>query len=165
MVSTGAGNKATVGLTIPLNSKNVVITPFPLDHIWFLVWLVGVSLFEASRKQATPGKWLLGLEVKDVNGNRATFLQCFIRNALKLVYLVPLSLYVFYLFWLSDPMMGIIRPGDSHVYFSNQMGHALAVGAILALINFVILASVIFPIKKMGRGLYDRIAGTKVTLS
>ena len=56
--------------------------PIDMKFTWssLVLWLLYVSIFESSRWQATPGKWLLKLQVTDYDGNRLDFPQAFARN-------------------------------------------------------------------------------------
>ncbi|GMU93445.1 MAG: hypothetical protein AMXMBFR4_25030 [Candidatus Hydrogenedentota bacterium] len=55
-----------------------------------ILWVLYCTLFEASRLQATLGKWFVGAAVVTENGDRMDLRQAFIRNATKLISMLPL---------------------------------------------------------------------------
>lgn len=55
-----------------------------------VLWVVYGTLLEASGLQATLGKWLVGAAVATENGNRMGLRQSFVRNATKIISMLPL---------------------------------------------------------------------------
>lgn len=55
------------------------------------IWLY-FALFESSKLQATPGKLLMDLQVRDLTGVRIGFWQATIRVAAKLISAIPVGL-------------------------------------------------------------------------
>lgn len=56
-----------------------------IREVSFLVWVVYCILMEASKKQGTFGKVLMGIKVVDENKKRLTLLQSIKRNTSKIV--------------------------------------------------------------------------------
>ncbi|NHN86562.1 RDD family protein [Acetobacter musti] len=71
--------------------------PFPHTHIdtsgnnpvFFLLTLAWAVAFEASAMRGTPGKWVLGLQVCDLNGQRISLLRSLARNLVKIFVSFP----------------------------------------------------------------------------
>ncbi len=78
----------------------LIIYEFTLDSATFdiliiaTVWIYSAA-FESSKRQATPGKMLLGIKVTDLEGNRITFLRATGRHFGKII--SSLLLFVGYL--------------------------------------------------------------------
>ena len=56
--------------------------------IFVLINIVYFTLFEGSRRQATPGKMLMGIFVTDYNGNRISYLRAFGRSLGRILSLI-----------------------------------------------------------------------------
>ena len=56
-----------------------------MNAISFVVGLIYYAAFETSSLQATPGKYVLRLQVTDINGGRVSFGRALARNLLKLL--------------------------------------------------------------------------------
>lgn len=138
-----------------------------LDLLMIFVLFVGASLFEASSKRATPGKRMLGLEVAGLANGQATIGQTLLRNFLKLISTLYFSgqFYFFYFYTRMD-LQKFLEQGGQLQEPPAQLTLAFTLGLYaFAAINIVILISIFIPYQNMGRGLYDRAAGTQVELS
>jgi uncharacterized RDD family membrane protein YckC len=149
-----------------LNASNQVTAIIRLDYLMFLVWWLGASICEASGWQASPGKRLFGLEVENISG-RAHLSQTLVRNGLKL--LLPLifmmvqivdDLYFRSLWFQAVAAKGIYTP-LLPVWWHRIL---LALYGVAATVNAINIGSIMWPVKAMGRGLYDRFAGTRVVM-
>ncbi len=59
--------------------------PMVSDLIWWFIIFIIINLiyfavFEGARRQATPGKMLMGMFVTDINGKRISYLRAFARS-------------------------------------------------------------------------------------
>lgn len=79
------------------------------------------AVFETSPMEATPGKWLMGLRVTDLEGNRLTAAQSSTRNSAKLLGFITLGYGFICMLWsenhetLHDKMSStvvVLRPKD-----------------------------------------------------
>jgi len=68
-------------LVIPVSFFGSLIPVLGGVAIWFLY----APFLESSRAQATIGKWLLGLQVTDQEGQRLTFGSALVRSLMKLI--------------------------------------------------------------------------------
>jgi len=57
-------------------------------NIFVLINIVYFALFEGSRRQATPGKMLMGIFVTDLNGRRISWLRAFGRSLARILSLI-----------------------------------------------------------------------------
>jgi len=150
-----------------LDSAGKLAAIIRIDFFVFLVWWFGASFYEASRWQATPGKRVFGLEVESGELGRASFLQSMARNGLKLSFMLAFMLGEFLVdlhshsIWLQAVAThGNYNPALLEPWGILRQVVYLAIG----IANAILVGSVFWPWKAMGRGLYDRIAGTKVML-
>ena len=144
--------------------KGIVV--IHLDLLMIFVLFVGASLFEASSIRATPGTRMLGLEVTSLANGQATIWQTAFRNFLKLISALYISGQFYFLyFYTKMDLQRFLEQGGHLQEPPAQLTLAFTLGLyVFAAVNIVILTSVFFPYQNMGRGLYDRAAGTQVEL-
>lgn len=70
-----------------------------IKEISFLVWIIYCGFMEASEKQATFGKIVLGIKVVDEHGNRMSLEQSFGRNFSKILSYGVLALGFIWIFF------------------------------------------------------------------
>jgi uncharacterized RDD family membrane protein YckC len=78
-----------------------------LSVICFLIFWLYFSILESSSKQGTVGKWMLGIQVTDLNGKRISFGKATGR------FVFAFILYAVSIFASSDIMLGIAAMGSS----------------------------------------------------
>ena len=151
---------------ISLNRAGKGIVAMQLDLLMLVVLFVGASLFEASSIRATPGKRMLWLEVASLADGQATIRQTLLRNFLKLIAGLYITGQFYFLYFYSrTDLQKWLEQGGQLQDPPAQLTLAFTLGQYaFAAVNIVILISVFFPFKNMGRGLYDRAAGTQVEL-
>ena len=162
------GTKFNQAVNFQVDGANRLASPVVIDSLVLLILPLLAAIFECSTLQATPGKYLLHLEVATVEGRRPSLVQALIRNMLKLPYAVMLG--------ISDIAVSIYLPSYIERSFltpDNQMNFPidifgtsdyvlLAIPIIFEIASIVILASLFFPWRRAGRAFYDRWAGTIV---
>jgi uncharacterized RDD family membrane protein YckC len=68
-----------------------------IRNLTFLTWIVYCTFMEASSYQGTLGKRLMDIKVVDENGNRLDLFKAFLRNALKVLSIVPLFIGILWI--------------------------------------------------------------------
>jgi uncharacterized RDD family membrane protein YckC len=160
-----AGSIAKVKeLRFSLDESGRAIVALEVDWLMFIVLFFGASLFEASTRRATPGKILVGLRVSGIQSVQPKIKQTLTRNFLKL--LLPLyctaQAYFIYLY-TKQALTHFFEKGGQIPELPSPIFLALTYGLYANVaINLVILSSLFFPFRRMGRALYDRAAGTAV---
>lgn len=82
-----------VALVISIGSSYTSEIGMLIGNIVFIVInLLYWPVMESSKKRATLGKMVVGLQVTDLNGNRQTFLRALLRNLAKIISAIPLGI-------------------------------------------------------------------------
>lgn len=68
-----------------------------IRNLTFLSWIVYCTFMEASSHQGTFGKRLMDIKVVDENGKRLDLYKAFLRNALKVLSIVPLFIGILWI--------------------------------------------------------------------
>jgi len=65
--------------------------------IIIIIYMVGFTIMESSKWQATPGKKVMGLQISDSDGERISWGKSFIRILTKNLFLLPVYIDVYFL--------------------------------------------------------------------
>jgi len=73
-------------------SEEAIISVTIANVLYYCLSTIGLALFEASEKQATPAKKYLGLQVSNHEGKRISFMTALIRIFTKSLFLIPICM-------------------------------------------------------------------------
>lgn len=157
----------TRNVTLAIDSRNRVTTFYPIDALWWLLWIILVTATEASPLLASPGKRFLGLKVTTPQGEKASVSAVLTRNLLKNIFVAAYTLFILVPGLVTAHDMAnstvvnqtVVFPAE---FFSAYLWSMLVIGLIAGLAQIILLWHLFFPWRSAGRGLYDRLAGTIV---
>ena len=155
-------------VSLPIDSRNRITAAYYLDGLVWLLFLTLAALFEASRKQATPGKLLLGLKVVSRTGQGAGIVRALARNILKYPIMAAgvISGAITMALPVSHSPMNFVD-ASNRVHFPDDMFGMAFMGnmvllAGLSILQLAMFLTLVFPQRTTGRALYDWWAGTMV---
>jgi uncharacterized RDD family membrane protein YckC len=155
---TDNGSK-TLKVSLPIDAQGRLTEVIYLDFIIPFLFVILSALLEAGRWGRTPGKWVFGLSVVNVN----TFYQGLKRNAIRCSPALIASVFSIVSFSIYSYDSFLV--GNKIVFPESSFEMALAAALIPVILSLIIAISMFVPWKKRGLGLHNKLAGTYVATS